>query len=111
MTVRMLCDMCRFSEMLQGLQGVRLYLYGPVWVLFMDGFCCLLGIFAHGKVGSRGLHVAGTNGKGSVCAMMFAVCNSLAFDRFDQTNGAQRIPQTWKAMRFDLPSIYHPFTL
>ena len=74
MTVRMLCDMCRFSEMLQGLQGVRLYLYGPVWVLFMDGFCCLLGIFAHGKVGSRGLHVAGTNGKGSVCAMMFAVC-------------------------------------
>lgn len=103
--------MCWFSEMLQGLQGVRLYLYGPVWVLFMDGFCCLLGIFAHGKVESRGLHVAGTNGKGSVCAMMFAVCNSLAFDRFDQINGAQRIPQTWTAMWFDLPSMYHPFTI
>ena len=41
--------MCRFSEMLQGLQGVRLYLYGPVWVLFMDGFCCLLGIFCTRK--------------------------------------------------------------
>ena len=62
------------------------------WVLLFSWHFCTR------KGESRGLHVAGTNGKGSVCAMMFAVCNSLAFDRFDQINGAQRIPQTWTAM-------------
>ena len=57
----------------------------PHWELFsltgreksvqIPGDCYGMGSpFADLRGANQGLHVAGTNGKGSVCAMMFAVC-------------------------------------